>query len=141
MADGEGLSALEKKTLTGLSMIFAIRMFGLFIVLPVISLYARTLPGASPLWLGLALGGYGLSQAIFQIPFGMMSDRWGRKPLIVTGLIIFAVGSIFAGMAHSVLGLFIGRLLQGAGAIASVIIALMADLTREEYRTDRKSVV
>lgn len=135
MADGEGLSALEKKTLTGLSMIFAIRMFGLFIVLPVISLYARTLPGASPLWLGLALGGYGLSQAIFQIPFGMMSDRWGRKPLIVTGLIIFAVGSIFAGMAHSVLGLFIGRLLQGAGAIASVIIALMADLTREEYRT------
>ncbi len=135
VANGEGLTALEKKTLAGLSMIFAIRMFGLFIVLPVISLYARSLPGANPFWLGLALGGYGLSQAIFQIPFGMMSDRFGRKPMIVIGLLIFAGGSLFAASAHSVLGLFIGRLLQGAGAIASVVIALMADLTREEYRT------
>ncbi|MEC4682717.1 MAG: MFS transporter [Nitrospirota bacterium] len=135
MANGEGLTVLEKKTLAGLSMIFAIRMFGLFIVLPVISLYARTLPGANPLWLGLALGGYGLSQAIFQIPFGMLSDRFGRKPIIVIGLLIFAAGSIFAASAHSVLSLFIGRLLQGSGAIAAVVIALMADLTREEYRT------
>jgi len=135
VADAEGLSSLEKKTLAGLSMIFAIRMFGLFIVLPVISLYARTLPGANPFWLGLALGGYGLSQALFQIPFGMLSDRFGRKPMIVIGLLIFAAGSVFAGTAHSVLALFVGRLLQGAGAIASVVIALMADLTREEYRT------
>jgi MFS family permease len=132
---GEGLSPVEKKTLVGLSMIFAIRMFGLFIVLPVISLYARTLPGADPFWLGLALGGYGLSQAILQVPFGMLSDRFGRKPIIIIGLLIFAGGSVFAATAHSVLGLFVGRLLQGAGAVASVVIALMADLTREEYRT------
>ena len=135
MASGEGLTAVEKKTLVGLSLIFAIRMFGLFIVLPVISLYARTLPGADPFWLGMALGGYGLSQAIFQIPFGMLSDRFGRKTMIVLGLLIFAGGSVFAATAHSVMGLFVGRLLQGAGAVASVVIALMADLTREEYRT------
>ena len=135
MAEKDGMTALEKRTLAGLSLIFAIRMFGLFIVLPVISLYARTLPGADPLWLGLALGGYGLSQAIFQVPFGMLSDRFGRKPVIVAGLLIFAAGSIMAATAHSVFGLFVGRLIQGTGAVASVVIALMADLTREEYRT------
>ena len=116
-------------------MIFAIRMFGLFIVFPVISLYARTLPGADPFWLGMALGGYGLSQALFQIPFGMLSDRFGRKTMIVLGLLIFAGGSVAAATAHTVMGLFIGRLIQGSGAVASVIIALMADLTREEFRT------
>ena len=135
MAEKDGMTALEKRTLAGLSLIFAIRMFGLFIVLPVISLYARTLPGADPLWLGLALGGYGLSQAIFQVPFGMLSDRFGRKPVIVAGLLIFAGGSVMAATAHSVFGLFVGRLIQGSGAVASVVIALMADLTREEYRT------
>lgn len=135
MAGGEGLSAVEKKTLAGLSMIFAIRMFGLFIVFPVISLYARMLPGADPFWLGMALGGYGLSQALFQIPFGMLSDRFGRKTMIVLGLLIFAGGSVVAATAHTVMGLFIGRLIQGSGAVASVIIALMADLTREEFRT------
>ena len=135
MAEKDGMTALEKRTLAGLSLIFAIRMFGLFIVLPVISLYARTLPGADPLWLGLALGGYGLSQAIFQVPFGMLSDRFGRKPVIVAGLLIFAGGSVMAATAHSVFGLFVGRLIQGTGAVASVVIALMADLTREEYRT------
>ena len=135
MAEKDGMTALEKRTLAGLSLIFAIRMFGLFIVLPVISLYARTLPGADPLWLGLALGGYGLSQAIFQVPFGMLSDHFGRKPVIVVGLLVFAAGSVIAATAHSVFGLFVGRLIQGTGAVASVVIALMADLTREEYRT------
>ena len=135
MAEKDGMTALEKRTLAGLSLIFAIRMFGLFIVLPVISLYARTLPGADPLRLGLALGGYGLSQAIFQVPFGMLSDRFGRKPVIVAGLLVFAAGSVMAATAHSVFGLFVGRLIQGTGAVASVVIALMADLTREEYRT------
>ena len=131
----DDLTAIEKKTIAGLSLIFSIRMFGLFIVLPVISLYASKLPGADPFWLGLALGGYGLTQALFQIPFGMLSDRFGRKPIIILGLLIFAAGSVVAALAHSVEALFIGRLLQGAGAIASVIIALMADLTREEVRT------
>jgi MFS family permease len=129
------LTPVEKKTLTGLSLIFGIRMFGLFIVLPVISLYAQKMPGSDPFWLGLALGGYGLTQAILQIPFGMLSDRFGRKPVILFGLLIFIFGSIVAADAHSIEVLFLGRLLQGAGAIAGVIIALMADLTREEVRT------
>ena len=131
----DDLTSIEKKTIAGLSLIFSIRMFGLFIVLPVISLYARKLPGADPFWLGLALGGYGLTQALFQVPFGMLSDKFGRKPIIILGLLVFAAGSVVAAEAHSVETLFIGRLLQGAGAIASVIIALMADLTREEVRT------
>lgn len=130
----EDLTPLEKKTLAGLSLIFSIRMFGLFIVLPVISLYAKKLPGSDPFWLGLALGGYGLTQALFQVPFGMLSDKFGRKPIIVLGLVIFGIGSVMAATAHSVESLFVGRLLQGSGAVASVIIALMADLTREEVR-------
>lgn len=129
------LTPVEKKTLSGLSLIFGIRMFGLFIVLPVISLYAQKMPGSDPFWLGLALGGYGLTQAILQIPFGMMSDRFGRKPVILFGLFVFILGSVVAAEARSIEVLFLGRLLQGAGAIAGVVIALMADLTREEVRT------
>ena len=131
----EEMNPVEKKALVGLSLIYSTRMLGLFIVLPVLSLYAKKLPGADPIWLGLALGGYGLTQALLQVPFGTLSDRIGRKPVIVIGLLIFAAGSAMAAMAHSIGILLIGRLLQGSGAVASVITALMADLTREEVRT------
>ncbi len=135
MKSDEQMNPVEKKALVGLSLIYAIRMFGLFIVLPVLSLYARKLPGADPVWLGLALGGYGLTQALLQVPFGSFSDRFGRKPVIVIGLLIFVAGSVMAAEAQSIGVLLAGRLLQGSGAIASVITALMADLTREEFRS------
>ena len=96
---------------------------------------AKSEEGATPLMIGLALGIYGLTQAIFQIPFGMLSDRWGRKPLIIFGLLIFAGGSVVAALAESVEGIIIGRALQGSGAIAAVVLALVADLTREQQRT------
>ena len=131
----EEMNPVEKKALVGLSLIYSTRMLGLFIVLPVLSLYAKKLPGADPIWLGLALGGYGLTQALLQVPFGTLSDRIGRKPVIVIGLLIFSAGSVMAAMAHSIGILLLGRLLQGSGAVASVITALMADLTREEVRT------
>ena len=131
----EEMNPVEKKALVGLSLIYSTRMLGLFIVLPVLSLYAKKLPGADPVWLGLALGGYGLTQALLQVPFGTLSDRIGRKPVIVIGLLIFSAGSVMAAMAHSIGILLLGRLLQGSGAVASVITALMADLTREEVRT------
>ncbi len=109
--------------------------FPLFIILPILSLTESTYMYATPQLLGLALGIYGLTQAILQIPFGMLSDRWGRKPIIVLGLIIFGIGSLIAAMADSIYGLLIGRALQGAGAVAAAIMALAADLTEEESRT------
>ena len=99
-------------------------MFGLFLVLPVLALYADGLPGATPLVVGLALGVYGLTQAIFQIPFGRLSDRFGRKGLITFGLLLFALGSVVSAEAATVPGIIAGRALQGAGAIAAVVLAL-----------------
>jgi predicted MFS family arabinose efflux permease len=111
------------------------RMLGLFMILPVFALYAHDLVGATPLLVGLAIGAYGLTQAIFQIPFGLASDRIGRKPVIYAGLVIFAMGSVVAATADSISGVIIGRALQGSGAIAAATIALAADLTRESVRT------
>jgi MFS family permease len=110
-------------------------MFGLFMVLPMMALYAAGLDGATPLRVGLALGVYGLTQAIFQIPFGILSDRLGRKPLIIAGLGLFLLGSIVAALSDEIMGVIIGRALQGSGAIAAVILALVADLTRDQQRT------
>ncbi len=131
----EKMTPTERRATISLSTIMGLRMVGLFMVLPVFSLYASTLAGATPMMIGLAMGIYGLSQAIFQITFGVLSDRIGRKPAILISLIIFAAGSIVAGLADSIHMMIIGRTLQGIGAVGSTILALMADLTREEQRT------
>ncbi|MCF6208019.1 MAG: MFS transporter [Ghiorsea sp.] len=132
-----GMNAQERKSVGALSSIFALRMMGLFLILPVFSTYAHGLEGAleHPELVGIALGAYGLTQALFQIPFGMMSDKFGRKPVIAAGMIIFAIGSFIAGMADDIVGVLIGRVIQGSGAVAAAVIALTADLTREEHRT------
>ena len=129
------MSAAELKAALSLASVFFLRMLPLFMILPVLSLSENTYMYATPQLLGLALGIYGLTQASLQIPFGMLSDRWGRKPIIVLGLIIFGIGSLIAATADSVHGLLVGRALQGAGAVAAAIMALAADLTRKECRT------
>ena len=125
----------ERRAAIGLAAIYAIRMLGLFLILPVFTLYAQDYPDYTPLLAGLAIGAYGLSQALLQIPFGVLSDRLGRKPVITAGLLLFALGSAWSALAGSVLGILVGRALQGAGAIAGPVLALAADLTREEHRT------
>jgi MFS family permease len=130
------MTAAERSATIGLAGIFGLRMLGMFIVLPVLALYAETLPGGrSHVLVGLALGAYGLTQAVLQIPFGWASDRWGRKPVIVTGLVIFALGSFIAAWAPTIQWTIVGRSVQGAGAISAAVIALTADLTRDAVRT------
>ena len=125
----------EFRAVASLSLIMAFRMLGLFMILPVFSAYAHHLPGATSLLVGVALGIYGLTQACLQLPFGMLSDKVGRKPIIALGLVLFAIGSIIAALAHSMAGIILGRAIQGAGAIGSTCIALVADLTRDENRS------
>ena len=133
--NAKALSATEKRVALSLSFVFFLRMLGLFILLPVLALAGGAYHDATPQLLGLALGIYGLTQAGLQIPFGMLSDRYGRKPIIVLGLAIFIAGSLLAALADSVYGLILGRALQGAGAVAAAIIALAADLSSEQART------
>lgn len=121
--------------------IFALRMFGLFLLLPVFAVIGADLPGATPLLVGLAIGAYGLMQALLQIPFGMLSDRFGRRRLILAGLLLFVVGSVVAAMADTIYGVIAGRFLQGAGAIASVVMALVADVVSERHRTRAMAVI
>ncbi len=125
----------ERRAITGLAGLYATRMLGLFMVLPVLALYADDLAGATPLLVGLALGVYGLTQAILQIPFGLLSDRLGRKPVIAAGLVLFLIGSVVAAAADTIGGVLLGRCLQGSGAVAAAIMALLADQTREQVRT------
>ncbi len=131
----------ENRNTLALASIFAFRMLGLFMILPVFSIFAHQLSGATPFLIGMALGIYGLTQATLQIPFGMLSDRFGRKPIITIGLLLFAIGSVIAALSHSITGIIIGRALQGSGAIGSTLIALIADLTREENRTKAMAIV
>ncbi len=132
--DIDKLNPLEKRAAASLSSIYALRMLGLFMIFPVFSLYGQQLEGNTPLLIGLAIGAYGLTQAIFQIPFGMLSDKIGRKPVIVAGMLIFALGSIIAAMSDTIYGVIIGRIIQGSGAVAAAVMALAADLSREEHR-------
>ncbi|MCB8888476.1 MFS transporter [Vreelandella malpeensis] len=125
----------ERRAISGLAGLYASRMLGLFMVLPVLALYADALHGATPLLIGVALGVYGLTQAALQIPFGLLSDRFGRKRIIALGLVVFALGSVVAASADSIGGIIVGRALQGAGAVAAAIMALLADQTREQVRT------
>ncbi len=136
------MSAAELRAGASLAGVFGLRMLGLFLILPVFAVHAPTLAGGDNLTLvGIALGAYGLSQAILQIPFGMASDRWGRKPVIYVGLLIFAAGSFVAAGAHDIWTTIAGRTLQGAGAISSVVVALAADLTREQHRTKTMAMI
>ena len=135
------MTALERRTVGSLALLYSFRMLGLFMVLPLLALYAAEMPGATPALIGLALGVYGLTQALLQIPFGWLSDQVGRKPVIIGGLALFALGSVVAAYADTVGGVIIGRCLQGAGAIASTVMALVADLTREEQRTKAMAMV
>ncbi|MFC1589107.1 MFS transporter [Pseudomonadota bacterium] len=137
----EQLGLQERRAGISLALIYAFRMLGLFLILPVFALYAEDLPEATPLLTGLAVGIYGLTQAILQIPFGMLSDRIGRKPVIAAGLLIFAAGSLLAASSDSIYGIIAGRALQGAGAIASALMALAADLSREEHRVRMMALI
>jgi len=129
------MNALERRSVLALAGIYSLRMLGLFMILPVFALYAESLRGSTPALTGMALGGYGLTMALLQVPFGLMSDRLGRKPVIAAGLVLFVLGSVVAAQAESIVGVIIGRLLQGSGAIAAAVMALLADLTDESQRT------
>ncbi len=136
------MTALERRSSVSLALIFALRMLGLFLVLPVFALEARKYPGGDdPALVGLALGMYGLTQAFLQLPLGMASDRLGRKRVIVAGLLVFAAGSLVAATADSVMGLLVGRALQGAGAVSAAVTALLADQTRDGVRTKAMALV
>ena len=138
----ETMTGSEKRAASGLAAIFGLRMLGMFLILPVFAIYAERLPGGDNHTLvGLALGIYGLTQALLMIPFGMASDRIGRKKVIIFGLVVFAAGSLVAALATDIYWTIAGRALQGAGAISAAVTALLADLTREEHRTKAMAAV
>ncbi|MBO1520404.1 MFS transporter [Oceanisphaera pacifica] len=141
MSDEQGFSPRERRASFTLAGIFGMRMLGLFMIMPVFALYGDELIGFSPLWVGIVIGVYGLTQAALQIPAGWLSDRIGRKPVIYGGLALFALGSVVAAMSESVYGVAIGRVLQGSGAIAGAILALAADITHEENRTKAMAII
>ncbi len=136
-----GMNRGEIRAALSLSSVYALRMLGLFMILPVFALYAADLEGVTPTLTGLAIGIYGLTQAVLQIPAGLLSDRIGRKPVIIGGLLVFAAGSVVAALADSMLVVILGRALQGAGAIAAAIMALAADLTREQHRIKAMALI
>ena len=142
MSVSESMTPFERRASIGLASIYGLRMLGLFIILPIFALYAEDLPGGhSHFLIGVALGAYGLTQAILQIPAGWLSDRYGRKPIIIVGLLLFAAGSFIAASADDIYWIIAGRVIQGAGAINAAVMALTADLTREEHRTKAMAMI
>jgi predicted MFS family arabinose efflux permease len=142
MSSRSKMTPLELRASIGLSGIFGLRLLGMFVILPVFAIYAERLPGGDNLTLvGLAIGAYGLTQALLQIPFGWWSDRYGRKPVVYIGLVIFAVGSFVAALAPNIYMVIFGRMLQGAGAISAAVIAMTADLTREDQRAKAMAMI
>jgi MFS family permease len=142
MFPSERMNPLELRASIGLASIYGLRMLGMFLILPVFAVYAEHLPGGeSHTLIGIALGMYGLTQAILQLPFGMASDHFGRKRVIYFGLLLFALGSFIAASAHDIYMVIFGRAIQGAGAISAAVTALLADLTREEHRTKAMAVI
>lgn len=131
----EQMNPKEVRATVGLSLVFAFRMLGMFMVLPVMAIYGQSLQDATPILIGLAVGAYGYTQAVLQIPLGMLSDRVGRLPIILIGLLLFFIGSVVAAMSGSIWGVLFGRVLQGMGAISAAVMALLSDLTREQNRT------
>ena len=138
----DSMTPVERRASIGLAGIYGLRMLGLFIILPVFALYVEHLPGGdNKMLVGMALGAYGLTQAILQIPAGLMSDRYGRKPVIYISLLLFALGSFIAAGAHDIYWIIIGRVIQGSGALNAAVMALAADLTREEHRTKAMAMI
>ena len=142
MQFSEKMTQLETRATVALASIYGLRMLGMFLILPIFAIYAETLEGGqNHALIGLALGAYGFMQVILQLPFGMASDRYGRKPLIYLGLLLFALGSILAASATDIYMVIVGRAVQGAGAISAVVTALVADSTREEHRTQAMAMI
>ena len=131
----------ERKTLALIASLYLVRMLGLFMVLPVLSLFGENLYGATPFLVGMALGIYGLTQAIFQIPFGWASDRFGRKPMLLLGFALFVIGGLICAASDSIYVLLLGRAVQGAGAVSAVLLALLADKTTDQQRTTAMAIV
>ena len=135
------MSAMEKRATVSLASIYALRMLGLFMLLPVMSLFTEQMPGSTPALVGLTMGIYGLTQAVLQIPFGLLSDKFKRKTIIIIGLILFVIGSVVAALAQDIYQVLIGRALQGCGAISAAVMALLADLTQEVHRTKAMATI
>lgn len=141
MSKSSGFNSIEKKAAFSIAILIALRMYGLFLIMPVFSVFAKEMPNATPLLMAIALGVYGLTQAVLQIPLGLASDFFGRKKILTFGLIIFIAGSIIAALSTTIYGVIIGRAIQGMGAIASTGMALIADVSRPEQRTKMMAFV
>lgn len=136
-----GMTSMEKRATVSLASIYSLRMLGLFMLLPVLSLFTEQMPGSTPKLVGFTMGIYGLTQAVLQIPFGLLSDRFSRKAIIVIGLLLFLLGSVVAALASDIYGVLIGRALQGCGAVSAAVMALLADLTQEVNRTKAMATI
>src|SRR5690625_450704 len=136
------LTPLERKASIRLGLLFATRMFGLFLLTPVFAVLAQSIPGGNDsLRVGIALGAYGLTQAVMQIPLGLAADRFGRRPVVAAGLVVFIIGGVVAALATTIDGIIVGRVLQGLGAISAAITAWVADATRPEVRTRAMAMI